>query len=179
MDLMAKLDDFQPLIKRLTNSPLKQFKSQKPVYLNLSKFEKEEIYHELQVKFLELASEFDESRGVPFAAFISSHLGWHAHRIGERLFDEKKFQHDVENLDDLEYIEQETIEEELPYELIEMIETLSQRQRQVIEMVYLNGMSVYDVAAELGVSEEAIYRHRKLGIANLKRKIEEDPYLNY
>ena len=50
-----------------------------------------------------------------------------------------------------------------------MLAQISPRQRDVVKMHHLYGMTFEEIAAELGISESTVKRDNTYGIANLRK----------
>lgn len=168
-----QFSEWIPYLKKLSKHPLKSFHpDHKTFYLN--KWEREDIYGELSEKWVSLIHEYDPSTNVPLEAYLSIKLSFTAHHIAERIWDEKSSTTSLDYEIPYEQEFEEIPEDEPLFEWNEILEGLSKRQREVINLYYREGMkSPTEIGRELGISKQAVISHRKSALEKLKKDPEE------
>lgn len=174
MNLEQLIKDFRPLIEKLSWKPINE-KAGSHIKLNMKPEIQKELFQELCYRFVELYHKYDDTRGVDFTGYIAIKLPWIAHNMATKMINQRKNLHycDINDLE-IEYIEPESDDLELSFQLLDYIERLSYRQRQVVELLYIQNMRVCDVADELGIVPQNVIEHRKIALAKLRRYISEE-----
>lgn len=166
MDFESLIEDYTPLMLSLLKSPLQTSSSYN---YKLTKEEREDLYQHLCMEIMEQAPLYDPEKGVPFPGFIKGKLRWSAHNYVEKLIQEKDTVQLHENM--VATIITDNTEDELSSEMIEAMKTLTDKQRDVIELHYIRGLRVVDVAELLGIRQQEVITHRKLALDKIKKRL--------
>lgn len=167
MNIEKLLSDFDPLLIKLSRYPF-QIGNKRPVDEKKQAY----IYEELQIKFIELCQEYDESRGR-LPAYIKGHLQWFAHHIIERM----KLEDDKLKLVDPEILEETIPNPEIPeidfsdeisFHMEHLISRLPNRQRRVVYEHYVLGFDMKHIAENMGLNISNVYNYRQIGIDRLR-----------
>lgn len=123
---------------------------------------------------------FDSGRNVYFSGYLKTILRYHyldrlkAKKYTSSLDKNMGDSGDISLLDLLEAdvdLENEYIVKELNEQLIEKIEKLSKRQKEVIILYYLEELSISDISKQLGVTYRTIINTKVNAIEKLKKLI--------
>lgn len=168
-DMLRILDRFHPLI-------LSTMEKYCPAI-----GEREDLIQEGRIGVMEGVRDFDPERGIPFPGYLKSKLKYlyleeGRKRMGEAPLsldhpDEDGFALSETVADDM-VLEELFIDRENFRELREGMETLTDRQRFVIEAYYLNNLHVSEIAGFLGVSTSTVYNTKRRGLEKLRKFLE-------
>ena len=146
----------------------------------------EEIVAYARLGLVRAAHKFDESRGLKFSTFadwwIFSQIRWGLKKFGyeqnERFYDmrslnKKKFDDGEEYIDSL--VDEKNVDEEVVRvrELYSMIaNNLNEKQRNVVDLLFVYGYNQSEVGRELGISKQAVCQIRQTVENKAKQIIE-------
>ena len=122
---------------------------------------------------------YDETSGVQFAGYVNSKVKfaiWNLFKKERRIWQEEQLEggQEGEEVDSFAYLPDngdvagEVENRWLSRELRSAIETLPDKQRQVILKTVIGQETLTNVAASLGVTTQAVYNLRQRGFARLK-----------
>lgn len=122
---------------------------------------------------------YDETSGVHFAGYVNSKVKfaiWNLFKKERRIWQEEQVEggQEGEEVDSFAYLPDnadvagEVENRWLSHELRSAIETLPDKQRQVILKTVIGQETLTNVAASLGVTTQAVYNLRQRGFARLK-----------
>lgn len=128
---------------------------------------------------LESIKDFDESKEVHFLGYIQSKLKYlylNKHKVKFHLsLNEPIGDNDGEIMDLLVSDSKDTIEliiEDETNNLIrESLDKLTERQREIILLFYMENMSMYEIADKLGISYRTVVNLKTTAVNNLKKWI--------
>lgn len=161
-------DSFTPFFISLSKSPIKKF-ARKDYPFKTSRSEAEEIKNELEVYFFELLEEYDPTQGN-VRAYLSSFLSWKAHHLGEKVFQERKTH---TYFDEMNILPEDVVRNDtsLSEEMLNYIEELPNRQKQVIRLMYNENLRLYQAAKEMGITRNAAFVLKKEACKKLAKKL--------
>ena len=142
----------------------------------------EDLYQDACILILEAIRDFDEERGVPFLAFAKSRVYYGIHNLNrknsyELSLDQPRWEEDgqsiLDQLEDTEAgVEDSVAKSELFETLRNAINSLTQKQRQVITSYYFEGKKLKDIATDRGVHYKAVLRLKDRAIKELYECLE-------
>jgi len=87
--------------------------------------------------------------------------------ISINIFEEKGIEFEDESFD----LENSLINEELSFEIKKAINTLTQKQQNIVQKVFFEGMKPSDIAKEFGVNKSVITRQLQAIYSHLKKNL--------
>lgn len=165
--LLALWESFQPLV----------YSSMRKFYVAMS--EQENISQEAFIQLLLCANKYDPSLNVPFESFYKMNLHyWFLGQINKKkelLVVDQDWQNGFSMAD----LEQSTIGNaqeatqlsELQMILAKALETLTEKQRQVVVLFYLKNVKLVDIAKGMGCSYKVAYKHKDAGIKKIRKQM--------
>jgi len=141
---------------------------------------KEEAEAQGWLAVVQAVKSYDENCGVHFAGYVDSKIKfaiWNLFKKERRRWQEEDLLEGSQEEDGLEAfsqlpdkadVAQEVEMRWLFQELLMAVETLPDKQRQVVLQTIIGHERLTDVAVELGVTVQAVYNLRKRGLTRLK-----------
>lgn len=165
---LALFEEFTPFFISLSRSPIKKF-ARKEFPFQTNKSEAEEIRNELEVYFFELLEEYDPTQGS-IRAYIASFISWKAHHLGEKVFNERK-KHTY--FDEEKVLPEDVVRVDMPLseEMLCYIDELPARQKQVMSLMYIDNLRLYEAAKEMGITRNAAFVLKKEACKKLAKKL--------
>lgn len=146
-------------------------------YFNRNEFE--DLMQEGNLKILESINLYDEDKGVFFLGYIKTMLKYmylDKHKIKKHSsLNEKAGDGEAEIIDLLVSDEEDILEDMVVREdidnLREKILYLTDRQRDVVVLFYIEKMSIGDIAKRLGVSYRTVVNTKTMALKKLKKHL--------
>lgn len=141
--------------------------------------EYEDLIQEGNLTILESLKDFDPSRGVHFLGYIKLNLKYlylnkHKRKIHLSL-NEPVGNGEVEAIDLLESKAKDAIdillEDERSLELNMALERLTERQKEVVLLFYMENMSMEEIGKKLGISYRTVVNLKTKALENLRKDI--------
>lgn len=141
--------------------------------------EYEDLIQEGNLTILESLKDFDQSRGVHFLGYIKLNLKYlylnkHKRKIHLSL-NEPVGDGEVEAIDLLESKDKDAIdillEDERSLELNMALERLTERQKEVVLLFYMENMSMEEIGKKLGISYRTVVNLKTKALENLRKDI--------
>lgn len=147
--------------------------------LTINKHEAEDLYQDTMVKALELKDEIDFDQN-PKAYIYSLAISINKNRF-RKAFRRKKiapiFDYDLNFVEDYgKDIESEIIQREEKRNIDMAISRLSENQRAVILMFYMEGLSIKNISKYLNIPEGTVKSRLNSGRKILKKKLEGEKF---
>ena len=140
-------------------------------------YDREDLYQEACLILMESVYSFDPNRGVPFLAYIKSRVYYGIfNRTRNKVFhlsiDAPLEEGGEETLGDIlqdpsARVEEKIIAGEDRARLVEALNRLSPKQKQVIELHYFSDLKLKDIAERRNVHYKGILRLKKRALENL------------
>jgi len=127
--------------------------------------EKEDLEQEAWLALLEAEASYRPELNVLRPAFYKSRV---RAALGNVL---RRYRKDALFWSSAIEVEKVNLDSEIGFELFELLSYLSQRQRQVIRLYYLNQLNLRQIAEYLGISVSAVNIHKQRGLAALARQL--------
>ncbi|MDO5713851.1 MAG: sigma-70 family RNA polymerase sigma factor, partial [Tissierellia bacterium] len=144
--------------------------------------EREDLIQEGRIVLLEVVKEYDQKLKIPFAGFLKARLRFFYLEKGRELMEEKPLSLDypgeegqtlLESLSDGKILEDFFVTMENSKELRMALETLTPRQRFVIEGYYLEHLHISEIAGFMGVSTSTIYNTKRRALEKLREELKD------
>ena len=160
------MDKYEPLALRAAHQP------------HLSTV-REDAESEARISLLRALKEFDPSLGIPFAGYAKRRVFGDVRTFFRR--ERSKWQREVvpfETEDGDSFWEnlsgtwEPAAEVDFRETLEKCMEELTEREREVVRCLSFEGMSLTDIARQLGVSPQAVAKRKRKALAKLKKYFE-------
>lgn len=139
--------------------------------------DREDLYQEACLLLIQSVYSYDSNRGVPFLIYIKSRIYYGIfnqtrNKTPHISIDEPLEEGRTETLGDIledaqARVEEKIVQIEEKRRLMEALNCLSQKQRQVIELHYFSGMKLKDVSKKRGVHYKGILRLKERALKTL------------
>lgn len=175
-DVEGLLESFEPLILKLTSSPLHEKNN---FDFKLSPDEQEDLKSQIIFMFIELFNEYKPEEGTYFTYYIKEKLTWRVNNHVRKMIPEKKYRVDL-NLEEVaeEEIEEEnenTDQKEEKYkELVALFDILPKKRREIMKLLYIENLSISGAAKKLSISPQAVDRQKSLAVKTLQNLLKKD-----
>ena len=140
----------------------------------------EDLIQDGNMVILECIDEFKPSKGVYFLGYVKTMLKYtylHKHRIKKTISLNAPIGNDVEGelLDLLVSDEAEAIEnmvqDELNKTVKDSLKVLAPRQKQIIELFFIKGLTIGEIATELNISYRTVVNAKTRALEILKNQL--------
>ena len=159
-------EDFQPLVINY----MRKF------YITIP--QREDIRQDAFLQLLECANNYNLSQGVPFESYYKMNLHyWFLNRIRKKtelLVVDHDWQSGCSMTDMMESTmgnaEEAIILNETQVALQDALEILTAKQRHAVTLFYLKGITLIEIAKQMGCSYKVAYKHKEAGIMKIRKK---------
>lgn len=138
----------------------------------------EDLVQEGRTKILAEIIRFDEEKGVPFLGYIKIHMRYLYMELSKRREEALTLNTIIENgteLIDLQSsgvdIEEDIINSETSSQLREALKKLTERQKLVLDLIYIQGMSMKEVSQKLNLHYQTVIGIRDRGLKRLREEL--------
>lgn len=160
-------EDFQPLV----------YTFMRKFYIHPNN--REDTKQDAFLKLLECANNYDPSTGVPFESYYKINLHYQfLNRINKKT-EALVIDHDWENGCCMTDLLESTMgnapakaeEREIILALIAALETLTNKQKQVITQFYLQEIPLTQIAKKMGCSYKVAFKHKDVALKKIRRQL--------
>lgn len=137
--------------------------------------EKEDIKQEAFLVLLQCANSYDLSTKVPFESYYNVQLHfWFLNQLRKKqelLVVDHHWQQGVSMTNSMESTEkspyQYTQDQELKQTIKNALHQLTFKQRKVLSMYYIDGLTMIEISKKMGCSYGVVYKHKAAGLKRL------------
>ena len=141
---------------------LQEFLKRKPSFYYMY----DDLYQEASLKFLHVLDRYDSTKGMKLSTFIHQQIRWYLLNAVA-----KEVRYSLAEQSYTEELEMPTSYD--PYKFQEILRwaTLTDYQKDIIRMRYLEDMTFEEISMEFGVSKQAISRSERRAVETLRREL--------